>query len=181
MAAEVRDVLAVADAVAGPLLLVVGHSSGAVVALQSALAAPSRFAGLVRARAALDSGEPGRAIAIHLREIVGMSRLAVAGVRRVPPIWQVVRGYAAAQITDDEAIESLGVGLDRYASLDLPVLLLGGERSPAFLRVGLEALAAVLPRPDPLVVLAGQGHMANLRAPGEVARAVASFAGRVTG
>jgi pimeloyl-ACP methyl ester carboxylesterase len=95
MAAEVRDVLAVADAVAGPLLLVVGHSSGAVVALQSALAAPSRFAGLVRARAALDSGEPGRAIAIHLREIVGMPRLAVAAMRLVPPIWQLLRGYAA--------------------------------------------------------------------------------------
>ena len=198
MAAEVGDVLAVAAAVGEPLLLV-GHSSGAVVALQSALAAPRRFTGVVlyepplavtrpvggealrRARAALDAGDPDRAIAIHLREIVGMSRLAVAGIRRVPPIWQVVHGYAAAQITDDEAIESLGVGLDRYAGLDLPVLLLGGERSPAFLRAGLEALAAVLPRPDPLVVLPGQGHMANLRAPGEVARVVASFADRVTG
>jgi pimeloyl-ACP methyl ester carboxylesterase len=118
MAAEVGDVLAVAAAVGGRPLLV-GHSSGAVVALESALAAPSAFGGMVlyeppvavveplggealrRARAALDAGDPDRAITIHMREIVGAGRLAVAAMRRVPPIWQVVRGHAPAQITDD--------------------------------------------------------------------------------
>ena len=196
MAAEVRDVLAVAAAV-GERPLLVGHSSGAVVALESALAAPPAFRGLAlyeppvavaaplggealrRARAALDAGDPDRAITIHMREIVGAGRLAVAALRRVPPVWQVVRGHAAAQITDDEAIESLGVGLGRYARLDLPVLLLGGGRSPAHLRERLDALAAVLPRLDSVVVLDGQGHLANLRAPGEVARVIAAFADRL--
>jgi pimeloyl-ACP methyl ester carboxylesterase len=196
MAAEVGDVLAVAAAVGGRPLLV-GHSSGAVVALESALAAPSAFGGMVlyeppvavveplggealrRARAALDAGDPDRAITIHIREIVGAGRLAVAAMRRVPPIWQVVRGHAPAQITDDEAIESLGVGLDRYARLYLPVLLLGGGRSPAHLRERLDALAAVLPRLDSVVVLDGQGHLATLRAPGEVARVIAAFADRL--
>ena len=96
MAAEVGDVLAVAAAVGGRPLLV-GHSSGAVVALESALAAPAAFAGMVlyeppvavaeplggealrRARAALDAGDPDRAITIHMREIVGAGRLVVAG------------------------------------------------------------------------------------------------------
>ncbi|HEX3213577.1 MAG TPA: alpha/beta hydrolase, partial [Actinomycetota bacterium] len=159
-----------------------------------ALAAPTTFSGMVlyepplavdkplggealrRARAALDAGDPDRAITIHMREIVGAGRLAVAAMRRVPPIWQVVRGHAPAQITDDEAIESLGVGLGRYAHLDLPVLLLGGDRSPAHLRERLDALAAVLPRLDRVVVVAGHGHMANLRAPEEVARVIAAFA-----
>jgi pimeloyl-ACP methyl ester carboxylesterase len=196
MAAEVGDVLAVAAAVGGRPLLV-GHSSGAVVALESALAEPSAFRGLVlyeppvafveplgggalrRARAALDAGDPDRAITIHMREIAGAGRLSVAAIRRLPPIWQVVRGHAIAQITDDEAIESLGVGLDRYARLDLPVLLLGGGRSPAHLRERLDALAAALPRLEEVVILDDQGHMANLRAPGQVARVVAAFADRL--
>ena len=97
----------------------------------------------------------------------------------MPPVWQVVRDHAPAQITDDEAIESLGVGLDRYARLDLPVLLLGGGRSPAHLRERLDALAAVLPRLDSVVVLPEQGHLANLRAPGEVAEVIAAFADRL--
>ena len=195
MDAEVRDVLAVAAA-AGRLLLV-GHSSGAVVALESALAAPAGFSGMVlyeppvavdeplggealrRARAALDAGDPDRAITIHMREIVGAGRIGIAAMRRVPPVWQVVRDHAAAQITDDEAIESLGVGLGRYARLDLPVLLLGGGRSPAHMRERLDALAAVLPRLDSTVVLPAQGHMANLRAPGEVAKVIAAFADRL--
>jgi pimeloyl-ACP methyl ester carboxylesterase len=196
MAAEVGDVLAVAAA-AGERPLLVGHSSGAVVALESALAAPAAFRGMVlyeppvapaaplggaalrRARAALDAGDPDRAIAIHLREIVGFGRVGVAVMRRVPPIWQHNRGYAAAQISDDEAIESLGVGLGRYARLDLPVLLLGGGRSPAHLRRRLDALAAVLPRLEGVVVMEGQGHLANLRAPAEVAEAISGFADRL--
>jgi pimeloyl-ACP methyl ester carboxylesterase len=126
----------------------VGHSSGAVVALQSALAAPSRFTGILlyepplavveplggealrRARAALDAGDPGRAITIHAREIARTSGFGLAVMRLVPPTWQVLRGYAPAQITDDEAIESLGVGLDRYARLDLPVLLWAAAAVP---------------------------------------------------
>jgi pimeloyl-ACP methyl ester carboxylesterase len=197
MAAEVADVLAVAAAAAGERPLLVGHSSGAVVALESALAGPSALRGLVlyeppvavdrplggeplrRARAALDAGDPDRAITIHMREIAAVPRLMVAAMRRVPPAWRTVRGHAAAQITDDEAIESLGVGLDRYARLDLPVLLLGGTRSPAHMRPRLDALAAVLPRLEEVVILEGQGHMANLGAPAEVARVIAAFADRL--
>ena len=87
MAGEVADVLAVTSAVAEPILLV-GHSSGAVVALEAAIASPEAFAGLVlyeppvavssplggdalrRAQTAIEREKPGRAMAIHLREIV---------------------------------------------------------------------------------------------------------------
>jgi pimeloyl-ACP methyl ester carboxylesterase len=189
-------VLAIASVVDGPLLLV-GHSSGAVVALQSALAAPSRFAGMVlyeppvavtepvggealrRARAALDAGHPEGAMAIHMRDIVGSPPLTAAIMRLLPPVRYAMRRYAAGQIADDEALESLGVGLDRYAGLDLPVLLLGGARSPANLRARLDALAGVLPRLDSVVIMAKQGHLATLRAPVKVAAVIASFADRV--
>lgn len=175
----------VAAAVGGRPLLV-GHSSGAVVALESALAAPAAFRAMVLYEPPVAVAEPvggealRRAITIHLREIVGAGRLGVAAMRLVPPLWRFERGHAAAQITDDEAIESLGVGVDRYAGLDLPVLLLGGGRSPAHLRARLDALAAVLPRLDSVVVLERQGHLATLTAPGKVAEVIAAFADRLS-
>jgi pimeloyl-ACP methyl ester carboxylesterase len=135
MAGEVSDVLAIASAVDGPLLLV-GHSSGAVVAMQSALAAPSRFAGML------------------LYE---------------PPV-------AVTGPLGGDALRRARAALDAG---DLPVLLLGGARSPARLRAGLDALANVLPQLDSVVILAKQGHLATLRAPGQVAAVIASFADRV--
>lgn len=198
MATEVDDLLAIAAALDGPLLLV-GHSSGAVVALEAALAAPAMFAGMVlyeppvavdgplggqallRARAALDAGKPGRAMAIHLREIVQAPRWLVMSARLAPSVWRRLRAVAPAQISDDEAIEALGVGLARYADVEVPTCLLGGDRSPANLRERWEALARVLPRVRSVVVLRRHGHAAHLTAPTEVAWAVEDFADTVLG
>src|SRR4051794_10617336 len=193
MAAEIADLLAVAGSVERPLL-VVGHSSGAVVVLEAALRRP--FAGLLlyeppvavdrpiggeallRARAALDRGDPHEAMLIHARDIVGAGRFGVLVFRYLPFVGRMLIEHAAGQIADDEALESLGVGVDRYAAIDVPVLLLGGERSPAQLRTALGALAAVLPRAE-VVVLPRQGHVATVRAPAQVAAVIADFAGRV--
>ena len=191
---EVDDVLAIADAVDGPLL-VVGHSSGAVVALEAALrrdfaglllyeppvadVAPIGGEALRRARAALDAGDPDQAIAIHLREIVGGPATLVALMKVLPPVRRAMRRLAAGQIADDEALESLGVGLERYRRVTLPVVLLGGGRSPAHLRRRLTALAEVLPTVDSVVIMPTQGHIATLRSPREVAGIIAEFARRV--
>jgi hypothetical protein len=132
-----------------------------------------------RARAALDAGDPGKAIAIHSRDIVGQGGFGLAVMRRIKPVWDRMTAQAPGQIADDEALESLGTGLDRYRALDLPVRLLGGARSPGHLRTRLDALAAVLPNVDGLSVMPTQGHLANLRAPTEVATPLAAFASRV--
>jgi pimeloyl-ACP methyl ester carboxylesterase len=198
MASEVDDVLAVAAAL-GPPLVLVGHSSGAVVGLECARTAPATFAGILlyeppvavtrplggqalrRARAALDGGKPGRAMAIHLREIVRVPRWQVAVIRLFPSVWRRMRAYARPQIMDDEAIESLGLGLDRYAGIDVPACLLGGTRSPANLRERLDALAQVLPRVVSVVHLRRQGHAAHLIAPIQVAWEIEDFADTVLG
>jgi pimeloyl-ACP methyl ester carboxylesterase len=193
MAREVEDLLAIAKAIGDPLLLV-GHGSGAVVALQAARR--RRFAGLVlyeppvavteplggealkRARAALDRGEPGKAMAIHLGDIVGMRGLA-RFMRVFPPLRRAMGRYAAGQIADDEALESVGVGLDQYAQVTTPALLLGGAKSPTHLKQRLAALSKTLPTVDSVVIMRGQGHMANQGAAAEVARIITEFANRV--
>src|SRR5688572_26273183 len=94
MAREVEDVEAVLARV-GERAVVVGHSSGGVVALETALRRPANLAALAvyeppvavnaplggralkRARAAIDRGRPGKAMAIHLVKVVEMPWLTV--------------------------------------------------------------------------------------------------------
>ena len=196
MAGEVADVLGVASAVVQPILLV-GHSSGAVVALEAAIASPAAFTGLVlyeppvavssplggdalrRAQEAIEHQKQGRAMAIHLREIVRVPGYQIALLRLCFPLWGRMRQTAASQIADDAALESLGVGIDRYRSLKVPTLLLGGARSPHHLRMRLDALAGVLPRVDSVNILERQGHIANVRAPSKLAAVIEEFAGRL--
>jgi pimeloyl-ACP methyl ester carboxylesterase len=193
---EVNDVLAVA-AIADEPIVVVGHSSGGVVALEAALAAPALFAGivlyeppvavteplggdaLVRAKVALTAGDPGRAMEIHLREIVRASSRLISFLRLVGPFWRRMAMSAPGQIQDDANLESLGVGIDRYANLNMPALLLGGARSPKHLRARLDALASVLPNVDSVVILRHQGHTANAFAPSSLAHIIEPFAARV--
>jgi pimeloyl-ACP methyl ester carboxylesterase len=196
MAREVEDVEAVLAELGEPALLV-GHSSGAVVALETALRRPPNLAALAayeppvavnaplggaalaRARAAVDRGRLGKAMAIHLVDIVELSRVAVT-LMRLTPAWPSVRKWAAAQISDDEAIAGLGVGIDRYANITVPTLLLGGGRSQAHLRDRLAAVARVIPGAR-RAELRDHGHVANLSAPGQVSGLLWDFAETIFG
>jgi pimeloyl-ACP methyl ester carboxylesterase len=190
---EAGDVLALAAALGEPAILV-GHSSGAVVALEALVAAPSSFAAAVLyeppvhlrprewdaalgpATAAVAAGRPGRAIRVFIGDIVKLPSitawLAGATVAMVPRF----RRLAPHQIDDAVAINDLGVRLDAYARVDRPAVLLGGDRSPAHLGARLDALARVMTTATK-VVLPGVGHDANWKAPAAVARVIESVAG----
>jgi pimeloyl-ACP methyl ester carboxylesterase len=86
-----------------------------------------------------------------------------------------MRSLAPRQITD---LEGLGPRLDVYAQIQTPTVLLGGERSPAHLGKSLDALAAVMPGSE-TVILARRDHSAHLKAPGEVAHVIEALAGKV--
>ncbi|ROP32367.1 alpha/beta fold hydrolase [Couchioplanes caeruleus] len=189
MADEVDHVAAIAAELDRPVL--VGHSSGAVLALEAMLADPACYGGavlyeppvvigeplggdrLLPARAALADGKPGKALTVFLRDVVRMSPAAaaaaglVAGHRRY-------RDRVVRQLDDSDAIDALGNRLDEYAKLDLPMLLIGGDRSPRHLGERLDALERVLPRARRML-MHGQGHNAERRAPGRLAAAIAGF------
>src|SRR5215469_6449745 len=191
---EVDDVLALAAAI-GPPMLVVGHSSGAVVALEAMVRAPATFAGAVlfeppvatgppdpsgaaamaRAQAAVANGKPGKAGQIFVRDIVGMPALSALLFRAVLIVMPRLRALVPRQSTD---LDGVGIRLDAYAKITTPVVLLGAERSPAHLAQSLDALAAVMPTAEK-IVLTGRDHLAHQKAPGEVAEAIQALACRV--
>ena len=83
-------------------------------------------------------------------------------------------GRVERQLDDNDAIDALGNRLSAYRKIDLPVLLLAGDKSPAHLAERLDALRQALPRATRMT-MHGQGHNAERTAPARVAEAVARF------
>lgn len=191
---EVRDVLAIAELIGEPMVIV-GHSTGGVVALEALVTSPDTFAGavlyeppvtigpplggeaLVRARAAVDAGKHGEALTIFLRDIVRIPAWAARLVGVKEALHPGKRAYIPPQIADCEAVERLGNRLDAYAHIAVPVLLFGGSRSPAHFGERLDALAHAIPHSE-RVVLHGKGHYANKRAPDKVADLITTLANK---
>ena len=191
MADEVGHVTVLVRAIGEPMV-VVGHSSGAVLALEALVAAPA-FAGavlyeppcvigpplggeaLARAQAAIAAGKPGTALAIFVRDIVRAPAWTARLTKPMVALSPRIRRLARHQIDDCAAIDQLGNRLDAYAKITVPIVLLGGDRSPAHLGERLDALERVLPHTE-RVVLHGRGHAANAFAPGKLADVIAGFA-----
>ena len=200
VAREVGDALDVATWIGEPVVLV-GHSSGGVVALETVLRQPSDtnpFIALVLyeppldvthspagaralrdSRAALDAGESAEAMQIHLRDLVGLPAPMVAAMFDMPPVREEFAQFAAGQIADNEMIDTLPESMARFAAVTLPVLLLSGDQSPEHLRRRSDDLAAALPPAPERTTLVGQGHAAHRQAPDDVADAITYFIDRL--
>jgi pimeloyl-ACP methyl ester carboxylesterase len=174
--------------------VIIGHSSGAVVALEALVARPELYSGAVlyeppvvigtplggehgeiqrAARDAYDSGKPGKALTIFMRDIVKAPAFPawLLGVLITHTRYQ---GRIVRQLDDNDAMDALGVRLGAYSAIKVPVLLLGGDKSPGHLSDRLDALEEALPQVT-RVLLRGQGHGAETRAPQRVADAIARF------
>jgi pimeloyl-ACP methyl ester carboxylesterase len=189
--AEAEHLAAALAAVPGPVHLF-GHSYGGAVAMQMALRwpervarltlyEPTRFALLLRGERAL--GEAGREIravghGTHERAVAGQE---AAAARVFVDYWSGAGTWAAMDASRQErlAMQMPKVGaeflaafadplpLDAWRALEMPVLLLGGETSPAPVRAINALLASVLPR-CASVTLPGNGHMGPMTHADEV-------------
>jgi pimeloyl-ACP methyl ester carboxylesterase len=193
LSVEIDEVRAVIDRIGLPVLLV-GHSSGGVVALETLVRTPVTGAvlyeppvnipgmdwdePLARANAAIAAGRPGKAMTIFARDIVKTPRWVASLGGGLVGILPRYRAMAPRQIFDTLAIYELGVRLDAYETIRTPTLLLSGERSPKHLGERIDALAAVMPTAEK-VTIAGQGHTANRRASAKVADLISGFYDRL--
>ncbi|MEV5893530.1 alpha/beta fold hydrolase [Nonomuraea fuscirosea] len=195
---EAEDVLRLVRSLGEPAVLY-GHSSGGVVALEALVASPASFAGAVifepaavigpplsgeggevlrRARAAVASGRPGKALEIFMRDTVELPDRQARLVGAITALIPRYRRLIPRQLDDLEALDQLGVRLDAYATIKVPVVLLGGRRGPAHLSERLDAVGRVLPHAA-RVVLPGADHGADLKRPAEVARVIRELAEKV--
>jgi pimeloyl-ACP methyl ester carboxylesterase len=177
---HVDDALALLDALAARPAVVVGRSSGGVIALALALREPSAVLGLallepslvtvdlvaaawatrLRERViAAEAVEPGSAARTVVVGALGdgvwdawPARLRDVLTRGSPAVLAEARGEGL-----DLSPKPLVVDRDALAALPVPVLLVSGEDSPAPLRAVVARLAAAMP--DATSVVVPGGHL----------------------
>jgi len=170
---------------------IMGHSMGALVALETVVRHPDKVTavGLIGAAATipvsrdlLAAAEADDHAAIDMLRIWGYGFRAGIGGSLAPGLWMLggaerllERARPGVLFTDLQACNAYGDGLAAAAKVAVPVTLVLGERdlmTPA--KAGME-LAAALPNAR-VVTLKGAGHMLMSERPDEVLAAVREFA-----
>jgi pimeloyl-ACP methyl ester carboxylesterase len=173
---EFEDVAAAVDSF-GEAAVLLGHSYGALCALEAALLTSKvhklvlydpgiEVAGeeiypnevIERLEALLEVGDRDEVVATTMREVAGLPPETVEYMRS-QPAWQA-RVEAAHTIPRElRAVKALRLDPERFADLGVPTLVLSGGESPAALRKAGEAVDETLPD-SRLTVMPGQGHAA---------------------
>ena len=190
---ELEDLLAVLASLPAAVD-VLGHSSGAILALQLAARAPANLSRLVvyeppvffseadtiapdlpeRLDALLASGDPEAAVETFLREGPRASEAELNGMK-AGPAWRGMVKHLAHTVPYDSRIQrSYAADPAELAKIQIPTLMLLGGASPARMRSAAETIAARLPNCR-LSELAGQQHVAMLGAAPAFAAAVNEF------
>lgn len=172
---EFEDVAAVVDSIGAPAHLL-GHSHGAICALEGALRANS-VKRLVLYEPPINVGTPiyDRAVVGKLRERLraddreGVLRTFFTQVVRMPPhelqkmeampSWRGRVAAAHTVVRELEVNDAYRIDVDRLRRFPIPTLLMLGGDSPTYFRLAVEKLAATLPD-NRIVVMPGQQHIA---------------------
>jgi len=176
---EIEDLDALIEEVGGSAS-VLGHSSGAVLALRAAESgvAIERLAlyeppfmiddtrelppidYVERIDAMVVAGQPGDAVEYFLTVAVQVPAEVVAGMRSAP-MWPGLERVAHTLVYDGtimgDTVRGSAEPLARWASVETPTLVLDGGESPPWLRNGARTLAGILPNAE-YRTLDGQDH-----------------------
>jgi pimeloyl-ACP methyl ester carboxylesterase len=190
---EIEDLLAVLAGISGPLDLL-GHSSGAILALRLAARVPTNLERLVvyeppvffrpedgiepdlpeRLEALLAAGKPEAAVETFFREGPRASEGELASMRAGPAWTNMVKALAHTVPYDSRVQRAFCAEASELARVSIPVLMLLGSASPPRMRIAAETIAQRLPHAR-LRELPGQQHVAMLLAPAAFAGAVQEF------
>ncbi|MGY1781314.1 alpha/beta fold hydrolase [Geodermatophilus sp. SYSU D01036] len=177
LTAEAEDLAAVVAAIGTPVD-VLGHSYGALCAVEAARLATGIRRLVLYEPAVMDTAPPGftdrlaqltaegrreEVVTALLRDLAGLTEEQLAQVRAAPS-WRG-RVAAAHTIVREQRVEERYVfDPERFAGVRVPTLMLVGSETAPEMRRSTELLAGALP--DVRVrELEGQGHVAMLTAP----------------
>ncbi len=190
---EIEDVLAVLGAVAGAVDLL-GHSSGAILALQAANRVPPNLARLViyeppvffgeadgiqhdlpeRLEQLLAAGDGAGAVTTFLREGPRSPEREIQAMQAAPYFQPMVAAFAHTVPYDSRIQRSFNATPEELARIAVPTLCLVGSASNARMQGGARTVASRLANAQ-IAELAGQEHMAQLTAPALFAATVNGF------
>ncbi len=134
--------------------------------------------GLKRARQALMEGRPNRAFGTFMHVVGGLPSILANLVGTLSALFPDYYRLIPCQIDDMEALERLGLRLDAYAKLNLPVAMVGGERSPESLKRIVVAVADVVPSGE-RIRIGWVGWASHASDPQQLADVMETFAKRV--
>lgn len=179
---EHEDVAAVVDYIGEPTNLL-GHSYGAICALEGARLTPHHVEKLIvyeppitasnppgfveRLEAMLEAGNKEEVIVTFVREMLEVEPEEIPG-------WQEWITFAHTLPRELRAAEAYTFEAGRFGTLKMPTLVLGGEESPPFLQEGNRVVAEALPD-SRIAVMSGQGHEAVETGPELLVREVLRF------
>jgi pimeloyl-ACP methyl ester carboxylesterase len=168
---------------------VLGHSYGAVCALETArrssigklalyeppLPIDGSTVGPAFAtfRHAVAAGRLDEALATMLRDIVHVSDDQLFSLQR-SPLWDQMAALTPSAKRELEVIAGLERGVDRFRAMSAPTLLFLGTETAPHHKTAVRALQQALPNAR-TAFLPGQGHEAHVHAPDLVAREIAEF------
>jgi pimeloyl-ACP methyl ester carboxylesterase len=190
---EIVDLQAVLESLKGPVDLL-GHSSGAILALQVAQRTPANLERLIvyeppvffdaqdriaadlpeRLEALLAAGQPEAAVETFLREGPRVSDAELEKTKARSTWAPLVESFAHTVAYDSRIQRAFSPDPAELSRIRVRTLMLLGDASPPRMRSGAETIAARLPNAT-LTELAGQQHMAMLSAPALFASAVNDF------
>ncbi|MFG6504180.1 alpha/beta fold hydrolase [Microbacterium sp. P05] len=165
---EVEDLAAVIDA-AGPDVVVLGHSSGAILALLATstgvpvralfLSEPPLHFGVGdaptdladRLQALIDRGDPGEAVATFQREGVGLPSEMVEQIRASEQFPRLVP-LAQSTVYDTQLVREVSTPTPEMLAVRQPVVVLRGEQTFPFLIAAADRLAEAIDHAELVVV-----------------------------
>jgi pimeloyl-ACP methyl ester carboxylesterase len=177
---EIEDLEALIDA-AGGSAYVWAMSSGAALAIRAsasglnikkmALYEPPFMVGKTGHRPPVDHeaqlnrfislGQRGDAAKFALRKIMGAPSIIVT-IMQLTPVWSKLKALANTLPYDAAIMEDYSLPTNLLASVAVPTLVNGGEKSPDFLRNAVRAVADTIPNARHSL-LKGQNHNVSMK------------------